>query len=181
MPDTSVGQLNGLDGKPLMQRQWEDAVREEDCGQDRLGHRHQDGRVILCEPLDALRIRDGEVSAWDDVTSAYLDPVLAQAARKIEMDYFESMFVFEKVPREVMYECDGTLIDTHWIDTNNGDSRSPSYRSRLVGREYRLHSDAGLYSAPPPLEALRSILSFAATNSHTKSGNNKERALVTTN
>ena len=46
---------------------------------------------------------------------------------------------------------------------NKGDSHNPLYRSRLVGREFNVGKDDSLYAATPPLEALRMIISQAAT------------------
>ena len=45
-----------------------------------------------------------------------------------------------------------------------GGSENPKYRSRLVGQEFRTSKEATLYAATPPLEAVRAILSYAATS-----------------
>ena len=50
-----------------------------------------------------------------------------------------------------------------WIVTNKGDWGDPNYRSRLVGREFNTSKDDSLYAATPPIEALRIIVSHAAT------------------
>ena len=55
------------------------------------------------------------------------------------------------------------IIGTRWVDTNKGDSVNPECRSRLVGREFNLGQDDTLDAATPPLEALRVILSNAAS------------------
>ena len=44
-----------------------------------------------------------------------------------------------------------------------GDISKPNYRSRLVGKEYKTYADDSLYASTPPLEALRLIVSRAAT------------------
>ena len=44
------------------------------------------------------------------------------------------------------------------IDINKGDSDSPDYRSRIVGREFNKSKNEGLFAATPPLEALRVLL-----------------------
>ena len=46
---------------------------------------------------------------------------------------------------------------------NKGDSDNPVIRSRLVGREFNEGKDDTLYASTPPLEALRLLLSWAAT------------------
>ena len=59
----------------------------------------------------------------------------------------------------------GKIIGVRWVDVNKGDSQDPEYRSRLVGREFNVGKDDALYAATPPLEALRLIISHAATYS----------------
>ena len=55
-----------------------------------------------------------------------------------------------------------------WVDVNKGDATDTYYRSRLVGREFNIGRDDALYAATPPLEALRLVISHAAT--HQSSG-----------
>ena len=43
------------------------------------------------------------------------------------------------------------------------DAFDVDYRSRLVGREFNFGRDDVLYAFTPPLEALRLIVSYAAT------------------
>ena len=40
---------------------------------------------------------------------------------------------------------------------------NPNYRSRMVGKEFNDKAIEGLFAATPPLEALRLLLSWAAT------------------
>ena len=104
--------------------------------------------------------------ARDDVSGADLDPALVDKARKLEMDYFRSMRVCDKVSRSLAKGK--TAVKTMWIDVNKGDAIDHNYRSRSVGKEFRVEEDPGLYAATPPLEALRVILSRAANNSEMK-------------
>ena len=46
---------------------------------------------------------------------------------------------------------------------NKGDSEEPEYCPRLVAREFAVGKDDALYAATPPMEALRIIISHAAT------------------
>ena len=50
-----------------------------------------------------------------------------------------------------------------WIDVNKGDSTNWKYRSRHVVKEFNYGDEDGLYASTPPLEALRLIISDAAT------------------
>ena len=54
-------------------------------------------------------------------------------------------------------------ITVKWVDVNKGDDSNPNYRSRLVAREIRLPGEGSIFAPAPPLEALRTILSLAAT------------------
>lgn len=57
----------------------------------------------------------------------------------------------------------GKLVEVKWIDVDNGDKSNPLCRPRLVGRELNDHKDDSLDASTPPLEAMRLILSDAAT------------------
>ena len=66
------------------------------------------------------------------------------------------------------------MITVKWLDTNKGDKENPNYRSRLVGREYNEGKDDSLYASTPPLEALRLIVSHAATIEENHKGERRE-------
>ena len=55
------------------------------------------------------------------------------------------------------------IINTRWIDIHKGDTKNPIYRSRFVGKEFNDGELDGLFAATPPLEALRTLVSEAAT------------------
>ena len=88
------------------------------------------------------------------------------------MSYFKKMVVYNKVSRSCARGK--KLIRTKWIDLNKGDSDKPEYRSRLVAMEFNEYVDPSLYAATPPLEAMRYILSRAATTS-----DSEKRAVMT--
>ena len=121
------------------------------------------GEQILQGELSALYVREGVEQAVDDVSGAYLDPVLVAEARKSEMKFFSDMQVYDRVPLFEMLKNQGKIIKTRWIDVNKGDAQSPNYRSRLVGKEFKTYADDSLYASTPPLEALRLVMSRAAT------------------
>ena len=60
-------------------------------------------------------------------------------------------------------ETGGKIIGTRWVDVNKGDFDNPNCRLRLVGRHFNVGRDDNLYAATPPLEALRFVISCAAT------------------
>eukprot|EP00973_Karenia_brevis_P095138 12425852-Karenia_brevis.AAC.1 len=89
---------------------------------------------------------------------------MVKAARLEEMRYFKKMGVYKKVPLSKCYELTGKgPIDVRWIDTNKQDSKNPLYRSRLVAKQFKTGNDPDLFAATPPLEAMKIIISTAAT------------------
>ena len=55
-------------------------------------------------------------------------------------------------------------VTVRWVDVNKGDDLNPNMRSRLVARQIRQAGDEAVFAPTPPLEALRSIISMAATD-----------------
>ena len=142
---------------------WSDMIHEFDghgvnvAGDDRCGEE------ILSDQLSALYAQHGVEMASDDVSGAWLCPTLVREGRAVEMKFFKDMGVYECVPRSEQAETGGKIIGTKWIDVNKGDFDNPRIRCRLVGKEFRTGPDDALYASTPPLEALRVVLSRAAT------------------
>ena len=74
---------------------------------------------IMKNELNALRVKNGESWATDDVTGKALDPAAVKEARALEMECFRRMKVYVKVPRHVARGK--KIIKTRWIDINKGD------------------------------------------------------------
>ena len=113
---------------------------------------------------------EGEMEAFDDTSGVQLDPDLVRKARQAEIEYFTKMGVYRKVPREKCYEQTGKApIGVRWVDVNKQDNINPKYRSRLVAKHFKTGaSNPEWYAATPPLEALRTIISIAATTRTSK-------------
>jgi len=142
---------------------WIDVVHEEEGGDDLYGVRPQQGVEVLKNEMYALVCKNSMWRAWDDVTDVELNVDDVKAARALEMEYFMKMRVYDKVDRSELKRTGGKLIGTRWVDVNKGDGVDVDCRSRLVGREFNVGRDDALYAATPPLEALRIIISDAAT------------------
>ena len=112
-------------------------------------------------------------AAWDDISGAPLDPQKVVEARKLEIEYATKKPVWHKISRQKAKAMGWKIIKSRWIDINKGDDSNPLYRSRLVGKEFNNGEIEGLFAATPPLEALRLILSWAATDSGSKSQDRK--------
>ena len=114
---------------------------------------------------------------WDDVNGGMLDSKLTQQARKLEMDWVKKEKVYEYRCKSEAQEKGITPIPLLWIDTNKGDLENPFVRSRLVVRERTKGRNARealpaeqLFSAMPPLEALKLLLSLKVTKKVSKRG-----------
>ena len=118
---------------------------------------------ILTQEIYSLYVQHGVEEAYDDVSGACLDPGLVRAGRGVEINFFETMGVYERVPRTEQQQTKGKIIGTKWIDTNRGYFDNPRIRSCLAGKEFCTGPDDALYASTPPLEALRLLISRAAT------------------
>ena len=142
---------------------WIDTWHELEGGDDHFGVRPQVGVTLMQAEMSGLSYRNGYEMAWDDVSNENLVPELVHQARAVEMEYFEKLGVYDKVPRSHQLTTGGKIIGVRWVDVNKGDAVDVNYRSRLVGREFNVGRDDALYASTPPLEALRLIVSHAAT------------------
>ena len=71
----------------------------------------------------------------------------------------------KKVPRSHQFASGGKVIGVRWVDVSKGDATDVNYKSRLKGREFDIGRDDALYVSILPLEALRLVVSYAATRS----------------
>ena len=152
-------------------KHWKDFTHEFDGHGIDAGPDDDIGEGMLNDELFSLYFQNGVEMACDDVSGATLDPTMVHDARGVEMGFFKNMKVYDKVPRLEQQETKGKVIGTKWIDCNKGDFDNPKIRSRLVGKEFRTGPDDALYASTPPLEALRLLISKAATKMHGEAEN----------
>ena len=55
-------------------------------------------------------------------------------------------------------------IGSKWVDVNKGDASKPLIGSRFVVKEIATYKTDDFFAATPPLEALRLLLSLAASS-----------------
>ena len=113
----------------------------------------------------------------DHVNGGYLDPVKVKEARREEMEYVYKFQVYDKVSRAECLEKTGkNPIKVRWVETNKGFGKEEdNHRSRLVAMEFKRGNTAELFSATPPLEMMRTILSWAAS---TPTGGDSDRVVL---
>ena len=130
-----------------------------------------DDRQCKEECLCSLDVVAGIDEHWkeqaypDHVNGGYLEASKVLQARKEEMAYVYKYNIYEKVDREDCKAKTGKPpIRVRWVDTNKGfGTDAENYRSRLVAMEFKRDGSMEYFSATPPLETLRILLSSAAS------------------
>ena len=107
--------------------------------------------------------------AWDDHTGAFVDAKKVKEARQFEMEYYDKMHVFDKVPIAQCWERTGKApLKGRWVDIDKGKR----YRCRRVAEQFKGSDSEEWFAATPPIEALRALIS------HTMSGPKKKALMV---
>ena len=134
----------------------------------------KDGLISLCAAQQreaffeysgcVLKVDSGQGQFCDDLTKHELSAPLGKAARKKELEYFESKRVWRKVSSQEAWKVSGRPpITVWWVDVNKGGDQHPGMRLRLVARQIRGAHEDPMFAPTPPLEALRTVLRYAAT------------------
>ena len=108
--------------------------------------------------------------AWDDVSGKELDSRGVREARAKEMTYIHDKQVWVKMSKQDAIARGCKVVGSRWVDVDKGDTSKPDYRSRLVAKEINTGPEEGLFASTPPLEAMRWLLSEAATVEPTTRG-----------
>ena len=82
------------------------------------------------------------------------------------MTYIHNKQVWEKMTKQQAVAMGCKVVGSRWVYVDKGDASKPDYRSRLVAKEINTGQEDGLYASTPPLEAMRWLLSEAATVEH---------------
>ena len=102
--------------------------------------------------------------AWDDQTGCELNPQEVMKARRLEMKYVKQMGVYAPAPVSEAWDVTGKApIKSRWLDINKGDDENINYRSRWVAKQFKTHEEFELFAATPPLDAVRFVISKAAS------------------
>ena len=93
--------------------------------------------------------------AWDDHIGESLDAKKVKEARQLEMEYYDKMHVFNKVPIAQCWERTGKApLKARWVDIDKGTR----YRSRWVAKQFKGSDSEEWFAATPPIEALRALI-----------------------
>ena len=81
------------------------------------------------------------------------------------MEYFDGKDVWElRTIEECRKHTGKPPVALRWFDVSKGDDVNPNIRLRLAVRQIRQAGEEAVFAMTPPLEALRSIISLAATD-----------------
>ena len=107
---------------------------------------------------------------WDDVIGGYLPENLVLAARREEIDWVHSEGVYDIGTMQECKDASMKPLDLIWVDTDKSvDPAHKQIRSRLCAREYKTKKQgkiqralpaSQLFSAMPPLEAVKVLVSI---------------------
>ena len=122
---------------------------------------------------EAMKVEDAMLAAMDErwnenesfpdhVNGGYLDPVKVRKARDEEMEFVHKYKIYEKV--SLKSSKGKKIIRVRWVDTNKGAGKEEdNYRSRLVAMEINRSPNSEYFSATPPLEVMKLIMSWVAS------------------
>ena len=100
---------------------------------------------------------------FDDISGMKLEGRMVEAVRREELEEMKKRGTYTKVPVSECWAKTGKKpVGVKFIDVNKGDMEHPTYRSRLVAREFR-DGMATWLAATHPLEAIKMLPSMAAT------------------
>ena len=104
----------------------------------------------------------GEIITLDSLTGKVLKQELVDEARREEVEYIESIPVYEVVDLKASWEATGAKPKScKWVDVNKGTDPLPNVRCRWVARDFKPRGERDredLFADMPPLEAKRLLL-----------------------
>lgn len=89
---------------------------------------------------------------WDVLTGEPLDTEEVRSARKLEIEYFRQMGVYEKVPISQGRDGGHPVLGVRCVDVKKVDG---FHRSRLVAKDIKTYEAPELFAATPPIESLK--------------------------
>ena len=106
---------------------------------------------------------------FDNISGEELPSDLVLNARQEEIEWVRSINLYDKVPRAEADSKGIRPLQIRWVDVNKGDRAHYNVRSRLVGKELKARTKHALlahelFSAMPPWEMVKSLLSLLVTD-----------------
>jgi hypothetical protein len=146
------------------------------------GHENHEWKEEVTPEEEYVKVQDehenlqkyGPQRYWDAITNEELPADLTAEARAEELAFMNEWRVWDVVPLTECWKNTGKKpLQSKWVDVNKGDLKRPVVRSRFVAKEFATTRSDEFFAATPPLEALRMLLSHAATGRRTSKGGRK--------
>ena len=132
-------------------------------------------------PVEYDQILKGGGRFWDDVNGGYLPEDLVLAARREEIGWVHSEGVYENVPMQERKDAGMKPLDLiGWTRTCLWTQLTRRFDRKLCAKEYmtkkqgkiqRAFPASQLFSAKPPLEAVKVLVSIMMSVSLSSKGN----------
>ena len=118
----------------------------------------------LCHEQAGLAAFQATAPVLDEYTGDVLPAELVRRAREEEVSMMEDWDVWDVTPMAEARRLTGKApLKGRWVDCNKGDRGQYDVRCRWVAKDIAYHHSDQFFAATPPLEALRLVLSEAAT------------------
>ena len=141
---------------------------------EKLEHEQDALKKTVYQPYPIQWEATGENQVYDELTGEPLPMNLVEKARKEEIDFMLDWRVWDEVPVAKAWQVTGKgPLGGRWVDVNKGDATTPNVRCRYVAKEIAFWKSDDFFAATPPLEALRMLISRAATGRTTSAGGRK--------
>ena len=133
----------------------------------------------LCTMFDSM---SGESKCYDDISGEELPKHFVDEARAVEMGWVRDIGLYDKVPRTVAQASGIKPRPVMLVDVNKGDKENYKMRCRLVGKELKAKTKETLlahqlFSAMPPWEAAKTLLSLLVADGVDGAGDSPEEEL----
>ena len=164
------------------------ALREQLKENDQLNAVEEIAGVTPAIPLEYGQILKGGGGFWDDAIGGHLPENLVLTARREEIEWVHSEDVHEIVPMQECKDAGKKLLKLNWVDTEKSvDPALKDIRSRLRAREHKTKKQSKiqrallvsqLFSAMPPLESVKAVVSIMMSVSWPNKGKPIELATL---
>ena len=128
-----------------------------------------------------MRVNSVQRGFWVDVNGGNLQENFVLTAKREEIEWVHSDKVNEIVPMQGYSDAGKKLLDLIWVDTDKSVDRAhKKIRSTLCAREYKTKKQikiqgaflaSQLFTAMPPLKAVKVLVSIAISVSWPNNGN----------
>ena len=127
----------------------------------------EESEFPVCEESAVWQDPDMVEKFYDEMNGKQLDTAAVKKARMTEIDFINSMGVWEEVPRPSK-DSGIKVVKGRWVDIDKGTYGKPNYRSRYVACEIKKGVKSAFvsefFAAMPPLSSSKLLCILAVTD-----------------